>query len=161
MRKITEEMGLQKEWMERAQKISTSDELRAFVDELRGDYTHDYGTICHAIAAAAIAGAYAVERGPQGGITGFQAGAIMWEMIKGWGVWNDGPLQIIQWGHLLYPQYDEGMPRSISPDTLLAVQEKAKKRLMDPGLAASPKVRERLALLAGGSWPSWLNVRDN
>ena len=36
----------------------------------------DYGTVCHAIALSAVA------RTAQGGITGFQAGAVMWEFIK-------------------------------------------------------------------------------
>ena len=72
---ITEEMGIHKEWMKRARDMTMAD-LPEFLRELTEDYDHDYGTICHAIAAAAVAAAWSVERTPQGGITGFQAGAI-------------------------------------------------------------------------------------
>ena len=44
----------------------------------------DYGTVCHAIALSAVATAWAANKTAQGGITGFQAGAVMWEFIKNW-----------------------------------------------------------------------------
>lgn len=73
---ITEELGLHKEWYEEAKK-QTLNTLPAFVSNLVENYSHDYGTICHAITAAALGAANAVEESPEGGITGFQANCIM------------------------------------------------------------------------------------
>lgn len=49
---------------------------------------HDYGTICVAIGAIAAAAARAADRSPNGGITGFQAGAVFWEFTRAWGVFG-------------------------------------------------------------------------
>jgi hypothetical protein len=57
-RAITEKDGVHKEWYEQAKKIQGPSELTTFVAHLLNDYIHDYGTICHACAAAAIAGAW-------------------------------------------------------------------------------------------------------
>jgi len=80
---INEKMGVHKEWYVEARGM-TLDQLPKFVQRLTKDYQHDCGTICHAIAAAAVGAAWSVERGPQGGITGFQASCIMWEFITHW-----------------------------------------------------------------------------
>ena len=50
-KKITEEDGTHKAWMSRAKDMTLAD-LPEFLRELTEDYQHDYGTICHAIAAA-------------------------------------------------------------------------------------------------------------
>lgn len=165
--KITEEEGIHKSWMKEANEIKTTEELKAFIDRLQNDYEHDYGTICHAVAAAAIAAAKCVDRGPQGGITGFQAGAIQWEMIRGWGVWTDGPLQIVQWGQLLFPQYDDKMPRFVSKDIFKALVAKAKEKLEDTSREpvwhehVHPDVKARFELLASGKAPDWLTVKED
>lgn len=154
---ITEESGEHRDWMKRAKAIKTPQELGKFVEELTTAYDHDYGTICHAIAAAAIAGAHAVERSPCGGITGFQAGAVMWEMIKGWGVWGDGPLEMVEWSNLLYPQYDNRMPRTISKEQFERLREKAK--AFDHGSPATNAVKNRMSMIADGQLPKWLEFR--
>ena len=59
-----------------ADKAMTLETLPAFLKEL-AEYKHDYNTICYALTAGAIATAWALNRTPNGGITGFQAGAIM------------------------------------------------------------------------------------
>lgn len=114
-KQISESDGLQKEWMVEAKK-QTMATLPEFLRKLTEDYSHDYGTICHAIAAAAIGAAEAVQHSPEGGITGFQAGAVMWEMIRGWGVWGEGPKRIQCFHDLLYPQHESKF-RTISKET--------------------------------------------
>src|SRR5690349_20327046 len=70
---ITEESGEHKQWYVDAHAPEmTLETLPEFLRHLTEDYHHDYGTICHALAAGAIATAYAMDRSPQGGITGFQ-----------------------------------------------------------------------------------------
>lgn len=160
---ITEESGVHKQFMERAKKIKNSAELKDFVDELTTKYSHDYGTICHAIAAAAIGAAHAVERSPQGGITGFQAGAVMWEMIRGWGIWNNGPLQVVQWGNLLYPQYDGNFPRTIDKDIFAQVRDQARAMLTEKAGKkdwAVPDVMIRVAEIAEGIVPAGIRIKD-
>ena len=79
----TEEFkSLKESWKERAKNM-TLEELPAFIQELM-EHDHDYGTVCHAIALSAVATAWAANKTAQGGITGFQAGAVMWEFIKNW-----------------------------------------------------------------------------
>lgn len=123
--------GLIETWKEEAKKLKTTEELTVFIDILINDYQHDYGTICHAIAAAAIAGAYVVERSPSGGITGFQAGAIFWEFAKAWGtIKKDEPCALIKYDKLLYPQYEDTFNK-IPEDTWKWVQQEAKNNIAE------------------------------
>ncbi|MBI2449674.1 hypothetical protein HYV49_05250 [Candidatus Pacearchaeota archaeon] len=130
---ITEEMGIHKEWYIQA-KEQDMETLPEFMRHLSEDYDHDYGTICHAITASALAAATAFDRGPQGGITGFQAGCIMWEFILHWnalGVPNDSPLKLVQYYNMLYPQYENQFQKTISESTWKYLQEQAKKYIAE------------------------------
>lgn len=160
MKQIKEEDGTHKQFMERAKKIQNSEELKIFVDELTNNYGHDYGTICHAVAAAAIGAAHAVNRSNQGGITGFQAGAVMWEMIRGWGIFGEGPLQIVEWNHLLYPQYDYQMPRTISKNALEQLIDMAQKKLAESTQHTIEPVLERWEMIAAGKLPAGMEIRE-
>ena len=79
---ISEEMNSQDEWYKEADTM-TMDKLPAFLDHIMNDYNHDYGTICHAITAGGLATMHALDRSDAGGITGFQAGCIMWHIVNG------------------------------------------------------------------------------
>lgn len=83
MQNITEEAGVHKSGTKK-QRSKRSKHFQQFPKKLTEDYGHDYGTIGHAVAASAIGAATAVDHSPTGGITGFQAGAIMWEFIQHW-----------------------------------------------------------------------------
>ena len=121
--------AIKKEWQERAHKM-TIPELPSFLTELTEKYSHDYGTICHAVAVAAIAAAWAVEHSPQGGITGFQAGAIMWEFIRGWNYsYNKTGLRLIDYDNFLYPQYAGEYDKVISPDIWDGIQKEASRQI--------------------------------
>lgn len=128
---ITERMGLQKEWYEDAQKVS-ADTLPDFIRHLTEDYSHDYGTICHAVAAAAVAAGSAVNHSQCGGITGFQAGAVMWEFIRAWNYsYNKTGLRLIDYDNFLYPQYADKFEKTLSPDTWAALQNEAAARIAE------------------------------
>jgi hypothetical protein len=104
MKEITEEMGLQDEWYKEARDM-TLENLPAFLEKLATEYGHDYGTICHAVSASAIAAAWAMEHSEQGGITGFQAGCVMWGFIRNWdSSYKDVPLCLHNIRDMLYPQ---------------------------------------------------------
>jgi len=153
---ITEEQGVHKEWYAEAREM-TLEKLPEFLRKLTEDYGHDYGTICHACAAAAVGAAWAVERSPEGGITGFQAGAIFWEFWKHW-LHEDGPARILKYSEALYPQY-ESLFTTISPDSLAWLKEQATKKLAD-GEKAADAVLEHWRFLANGGVPFGLRVED-
>ena len=105
MERITEKQQVHVRWYEDA-KNQTVESLPVFISHIASDYGHDYGTICHAMAAGAIAAATAIDKSPVGGITGFQAGAVMWEFIRNWNFsHNRCGLRIIDYDNFLYPQY--------------------------------------------------------
>ena len=104
-------------------KVTKLEDLPAFMSVLATGYVHDYGTICHAIAASAIAAAHAMDRTDQGGITGYQAGAVMWEFIKHWGIVQP-PVAMVEYRNMLFPQYKEKF-MTISKETFELLQKEA------------------------------------
>lgn len=125
---ITEEMKIHDEWYKEAKK-QTVETLPEFVRHLTEDYSHDYGTICHAVAAAGIAAMCAVNNSPTGGITGFQAGCIMWKVIREWNFQNNKTgLKILDYDNLLYPQYKDSFV-SISSKIWESVKKEAQNKV--------------------------------
>lgn len=124
---ITEADKLHERWYIDAKK-QTRESLPEFIRYLFDDYSHDYGTMCHAIAATAIATAQVGSR--EFGITGFQAGAIMWEFIRNWNYSsNKTGLKLVNYDNLLYPQYEDKFEKTISSYTWEALQKEAKNRI--------------------------------
>lgn len=159
---ITERDGLQDQWYKEA-KVMTVEKLPAFIAKLTTAYSHDYGTICHAISAAAIAAAYAVEKSPHGGITGFQAGMVPWQFIREWGYpsyHQKVGAKFLDYGNLLYPQYKNDFT-SISADTMKRLQDEAQKMLAEskPGMMAGA-VHNHLTKIAQGLPPFGLRVTE-
>ena len=122
---ITEEMKIHEVWYKEA-KDMTLEGLPEFINHLMNDYGHDYGTICHAMAAGGIATMEAMNNSDQGGITGFQAGAIMWEFIRNWRYRNNKTgLKLVDYDRFLYPQYEESFRKNIGAYTWAAIQKEA------------------------------------
>jgi hypothetical protein len=96
-KEITEADLVQVDWYKEA-KNQTLESLPDFLNHLANDYVHDHGTGCHAVAAAALGAAWAMN----------QAGCIMWEFIKKW-MYPDNKcgMRIIDYDKMLYPQYGE------------------------------------------------------
>ena len=146
---INESMHLEKEWYEAATH-QTRETLLEFFDHVMHDYHHDYGTICHALAACAIAAAWAANKEPEGGITGFQAGFVMWNFIRKWNYdHNKCGLRIIDYDNMLYPQYEEKFGKTISKDVWDALQNEARENLKDCNLCADSVVEHWLNIVAG------------
>jgi hypothetical protein len=101
-----------------------------FIEELHANYNHDYGTICHAMSAVAVQAARKFNKGDQGGITGFQAGAVMWEFIKKF-MHLEGPMKLVQYENMLYPQYFSKFDQVISTDVWKYLQEQAAKKIQE------------------------------
>lgn len=153
--KIIDEKEARIQWQERAKKM-TAAELPEFIRELIEDYAHDYGTICVAMGAAAVAAVYAVEHSPTGGITGFQAGAVMWEFISGW-MHEKGPQRLVNFNDLLYPQSEDKF-RTITPDTWEWVSGEAARHLAENGHQAHPDVKAHWESIVAGKIPFGLEV---
>ena len=98
-------MHPEKEWFKQAKK-QTIETLPEFMNHIMNDYCHDYGTVCHAVAACAMAAVYAANHHPSGGITGFQAGFVMWDIIRQTNYpSNKCGMKLIDYDNMLYPQY--------------------------------------------------------
>lgn len=121
--------SVKKLWEKKAREV-TVDTLPDFLRELTENYRHDYGTICHAIAIASVAAAWAMDKSPQGGITSFQAGAIMWEFIKNWNhASNKTGLKLVDYDNFLYPQYSDQFQKTISAPVWQNIQREAAKNI--------------------------------
>jgi len=153
---ITEKMGVHKLWYKEAKK-QTVETLPAFIQKLTSDFGHDYGTICHAIAAAAVGAAWAVEHSPQGGITGFQSGAVVWEFYYAW-TGERGPMRLLKYDEILYPQYEYKF-NSISNDIWKEIVIKAAVNLKNDTLV-HPEVKKHWEKIANGIVPFGLKVRN-
>ena len=131
-KRVTEDMHAQDEWYEQAISMSP-DEFPEFFCHLSQDYIHDYGTVCHAMAAIGLAAMRAFDKteGARGGITGFQAGCVMWQIIRQMNYRdNKCGLRLLDMDNLLYPQFEYKF-RSIDSDTWKAVQKEAENRISE------------------------------
>jgi hypothetical protein len=155
---ITEEQGIHKQWYEEARKM-TIKKLPKFMRKLDRKYQHDYGTICHAVTASALAGAYAMDHGSQGDITGFQAGYIMWNFISKWMCVEGQPLRLIYFEKMLYPQYESMFEKTITADTWQWLQKQARTNL-DEQSGACEKIRAHWQSIVDGKIPFGCVVKE-
>lgn len=157
MKKITEEGGEHKKWYEEAKKVTVKT-LPAFVEKLTTKYKHDYGTICHAVSASALAAAHAVDHSEVGGITGFQAGCIMWGFVTEWLGLQGKPVRLTEFSNMLYPQYEADF-HSISKATWEYLQKEATKNLKSKeGVATG--IKEHWQSIKNGIVPFGYSVKD-
>lgn len=145
MQAITEEEKVHEDWYVEA-KTMTVEALPEFVRKLTSDYGHDYGTICHAIAAAMTATMRAINSSPTGGITGFQADGIKWLVLQH-AFHLEGPARLVEFDWLLYPQYADRFT-SIPKETWQWVRERAQERLSTLSEYAHPDVRAHMEGIA-------------
>lgn len=131
MEKITEKQHLEKEWYEEARK-QTVETLPTFIHHVMNDYEHDYGTVCHAISACALAATYAADGQPQGGMTGFQASYVMLNFVKQFMYSSlKTSLRIVDYDKMLYPQYENYFDKLISKETFDSIQEEARRNIAE------------------------------
>lgn len=117
-------------WEKQADAVKTKEQLDMFLKKLIKRYVHDYGTIVYAISAGMKATFNFINRSPQGGITGFQASFLGWDLARQFLVHGEkGPLSLKIWERALYPQYEGIFKSTISKDTWKWLQEQAKEKL--------------------------------
>lgn len=162
MEKINEEQRLEKEWFKEAQE-QTIVTLPTFINHIMNDYEHDYGTICHAMAACALAAAWAANKHEQGHITGFQAGFVMWDFIKEWKYSsNQTALRIVDYDDMLYPQYEDKFDKVILKRTFESIQKAAQESLdeVKQGREAHPDVIKHWKSIVDGNVPFGYKVKE-
>ena len=143
-------------WWSDAGSMKSINDAAAFGERLLSDYRHDYGTICHALAAGAYAMLSAMNNDDMhGGITGFQASAIAWMLYKHVLHLDDAPRRIIDYSDLLYPQMDHKL-RTITPEIHAWLIEKAIENLRER--TANPAVVARWQMIADGKLPAFMKV---
>lgn len=142
-------------------KQQTMATLPAFMEKL-SKHQHDYSSICYALAAAATGAATALDRGPSGGITGFQAGAVMWEFMSSWnGI--KGPAKLVKFENAIYPQYaEEFAGMTIEYETFEHIKKLAKERAVEieKGDHAVGSVYYHMKSIAEGNAPFGMRVKD-
>ena len=158
--KITEEMGVHKQWYIDAKDDKMSlVTLPKFLHHLMNDYNHDYGTICHAITAGGMAAMWAMNRAPQGGISGFQAGAIQWEFIRHW-MHKEGSLHLVEYNDMLYPQHADRFAKTLSLKTFQDLQKTAKQNLKS-SRGAHPHVIKHWKSIVAGKVPFGYKLKED
>lgn len=163
MKQINEEEHLEKEWFEEAKK-QTIETLPNFINHIMNNYEHDYGTICHALSACALGAVYAANHHEQGGITGFQAGFVMWDFIREWMYSrNKTGLRIVDYDDMLYPQYEEKFDKVISKRTFEGIQKVAQERLdeLKNGNTAHPYVIKHWKSIVSGNVPFGYRIKED
>lgn len=121
---------------EQRKKIKTFEELTAFIKDIEEHYNCGYGAAPRAIAQAALAVGWYLSS--KFGITGFQAGATMWDFITGWNcIDNKCGLKLVNYDNMLYPQYDYKFEKTINSHTWEALQKQAQENLASSERASS------------------------
>ena len=157
---VTEEMHPEKAWFAEACKMK-EEELPDFFARIVHGYNHDYGTACHAVAACALAAAWAACGDNDIGLSGFQAGFVMWDFIKNWTkTANKCGLKLVDYDDFLYPQYWYKYEKTISRDIWEGIQKEAKHRLETEG-NVHPEVLNHWRKIAEGIVPFGYKVVDD
>ena len=149
--------ALRDSWHSEAAK-QTVETLPAFIKMLNEYPDHDYNTTAYATSAATLGASWAMAE--YYGITGFQAGCIMWEYIQIWGFnYKNKPLRMINYDEMLYPQYQRHFEKVITEDTWNYLQYQANKHLKECDCACD-EVKEHWKSIIDGKVPFGYTVRD-
>lgn len=122
-----EELEFKEYIYKKANDIKTKEDLDNLLNEILNSKEIDYGKIVYAMSGAMLGVAKFIDRSEIGGITGFQAGFVGWEMVKDFLIHdNKTSMRIINYDEMLYPQYKEKFKKTISKRTWECLQEQAK-----------------------------------
>ena len=149
-----------KEQLEKERKdIKSFDDLVAFLQRVKDNCNTGYGTAPRAIAQAALATAWFLSS--DFGITGFQAGFVMWDFIRDWLYSsNECGMKIVDYDDMLFPQYEHKYEKTIRSDVFEALQKAAKKKL-EKTEYAHPAVIKHWKSIVDGNVPFGYAVRED
>lgn len=145
------------------EKVKNIDEFVGLLNKACNE-EHDYGSIVACCSLMMKAAFQLVNSHPtNGGITGFQASCLAWEMMREFGMFSkDSILEIRDYRNMLYPQYAHEFEQTISASAWERMQELAKKEYEnlsnDP--MVSPRVLAHMKKIADGTVPFGYKVRE-
>lgn len=141
-------------------KNITIENLTSFLNELM-DSNVNYSTVCKALGIGAVACATAMDKHKNGGITGFQAGAVMWEFIKNWNYKeNKTSMRIVDYDNMLFPQYEYRFEKTITSNTFESLKREAKRLLDEKDDFTSERVIEHWKSIVEGKVPFGYTISD-
>jgi hypothetical protein len=118
-----------------------------------------YGESPRAIAQAALAVAW--QLAGEFGITGAQAGYVMFDFLRDWQYRsNKSGLKIVDYDKMLYPQYEHDFEKTIYKYTWEALQNSAKMLLEENKETANPEVVKHWESIAAGNVPFGYSVKE-
>lgn len=152
---------------EKRKNIKTIKELAAYIKKVEKNCNYDYGVAPRAIAQAALATAWYLA--DKMGITGFQAGFVMWDFLLGWQFTdNKCGLKVVDYDNMLYPQYDHKFEKYIpayvwehlQAEAKNKLEKNAKEEMEHHGWVAHPCVVEHWQSIVDGVVPFGYKVKD-
>ena len=153
------EFELKAELEAKRKEIKTFEDLTEFLKYVKENCNCGYGEAPRAMAQASLAVAWYLAN--EFGITGFQAGAVMWDFITGWSYTNNKTiLRIVDYDNMLYPQYQYKFEKTITSGIWKSLQREAAKNLEDCEYA-NPDVIAHWQSIVDGKVPFGDSVKDN
>lgn len=143
-------------------KKQTPETIGEFINKAMSIEDINYSTVVDCVAASAIAGAEAANNHKNGGITGFQAGYVMWQFVRNYLCeYNRCGLKLVDFDDMLYPQYKKRFEKVITKDVWENLQKEAKLRLAECGDNMSREVRFHLQSIVHGVVPFGYTVEND
>jgi hypothetical protein len=156
---MEKEFEIKKELQDRRKQIKDFDALTKYLKDIEENYNCGYGEAPRAIAQASLAVAWYLSN--KFGITGLQAGRVMWDFIRDWNyTGNKCGLKIVDYDNMLFPQYDYKFEKTISQEVFSALQEEAKKKL-ETKENVHPEVLLHWTKIANGEVPFGYTVSND
>lgn len=146
------EFELRDKLADERKNIKTFDDLISFLQNVKEDCNTGYGEAPRAIAQAALATAWYLSS--EFGITGFQAGCVMWDFIRDWQYRdNKCGLKIIDYDKMLYPQYEYDFTKQTLYTDIFEEMQKEAKELLTNSKGAHPNVIAHWQSIVDGNVP--------
>jgi hypothetical protein len=155
----TDEFVVRDMLREKAKDIETFDDLVDFLKYIKDNCNTGYGTAPRAMAQAALAVSHYLSG--EFGITGFQAGFVMWDFITGWTyTGNKCGLKMVDYDNMLFPQYGYKFEKTISSDVWESLKKQAEENLKDKQYA-HPDVIAHWQSIVDGKVPFGYSVKED
>lgn len=144
----------------KADKVKTKKQLDELLNEVTNCEELGYDKIVYAISGCMLATANYINNSEVGGITGFQASFIGWEMVRKFIYGSKIGMKLVDYGDMLYPQYKERFQKIISQGTWESLQKQAEINLKEVP-TADPKVIKHWKRIVRGKIPFGYKVEKN
>jgi hypothetical protein len=151
----------EEKWQGRLKEVKNIKRLPRFLRKMLKD-ADDYGSIAVALGYGSVACAWAMNKHKNGGITGFQAGFVMWTFIREWEhKHNKTGLRILDYDNMLFPTYEDRFEKTITKSMWESLQEMAKKKLEEKEEHVAPRVINHWQSIVDGTVPFGYTVKED